>query len=198
MSLTEPELKALMLQALDGDAPAYRRLLSELRARLQTYFGRRLLGRPAEAEDLVQDALIAIHDKRATFDRAQPVTAWVYAIARYKLIDHYRRMGRRVFVPVDDEGLNLSVDDESAAVDARQDIERGMADLNPRARDLVRSVKLEDESIADVAARTGMSESAVKVAVHRAFQKLGARLRGDQIRGDRARDSHSPDEGGEA
>jgi RNA polymerase sigma-70 factor (ECF subfamily) len=179
VSLSEPELKALMLSALDGDAAAYRRLLIELRARLQTYFGRRLQGRPSETEDLVQDALIAIHDKRATFDRAQPVTAWVYAIARYKLIDHYRRMGRRVFVPVDDEGLNLSVADESAAVDARQDIERGMAELPERARDLVRSVKLEDESIADVAARTGMSESAVKVAVHRAFQKLGARIRGE-------------------
>lgn len=182
MSLNEPELKALMLQALDGDAPAYRRLLIELRARLQTYFARRLQGRPGDMEDLVQDALIAIHDKRATFDRAQPVTAWVYAIARYKLIDHYRRIGRRVFVPVDDEGLHLSVEDESAAVEARHDIARGMAGLPDRAQDLVRSVKLEDESIADVAARTGMSEGAVKVAVHRAFQKLGARLRGEASR----------------
>lgn len=179
VSLQEPELKALMLRALDGDAAAYRRLLIELRSRLQGYFGRRLLGRPAETEDLVQDTLIAIHAKRATFVRSQPVTAWVYAIARYKLIDHFRRTGRRVFVPVDDEGLGLSTPDGGAAADAKRDIDRGLAELPDRARDLVRSVKLEDEPIADVAARTGMSESAVKVAVHRGFLKLAARLRGE-------------------
>ena len=169
-----------MLRALDGDAPAYRRLLVELRERLQSYFARRLEGRPAETEDLVQDTLIAIHDRRATFDRSQMLSAWVFAIARYKLIDHYRRLGRRVFVPVDDEGLGLAAPDASAASDAKRDIDRGLAALPERARDLVRRVKLEDESIADVSARTGLSESAVKVAVHRGFLKLAARLRGGE------------------
>ena len=176
MSLSEAELKALMTLALDGDGAAYHRLLVGLRARLEAYFRRRLRDDPAQMEDLVQDTLIAIHAKRATFDRAQPVTSWVYAIARYKLIDHYRRAGRRRFTPIDDEP-DLYVEDESAAADARSDILRGLATLPAHTRDLVVSIKLNEESVADVAARTGMSPGAVKVAVHRGFQKLAARLR---------------------
>ena len=178
MSLSEPELKALMLQALAGDAVAYRRMLTALRERLQVYFGRRLRADPAQTEDLVQETLVAIHAKRATFDRAQPLTAWVYAIARYKLVDHYRRSGRRIFVPIEDETA-LSTPDESAAADARRDLTRGLADLPARTRDLVVSVKLNEEPVAEVARRTGMSESAVKVAVHRGFMKLAQRLRGE-------------------
>lgn len=177
MITSEPALKALMVAALDGDSSAYRRLLEALRPRLQTFYGRRLGRNPADQEDLVQETLIAIHTKRATFDRDQPLTAWVFAIARYKLIDHYRRQGRRVHVPVEDSD-ELFVQDESAAVDARRDIERGLAELPDRARELVRSVKLNEESIAEVAARTGMSETAVKVAVHRGFKRLTATLRG--------------------
>ena len=178
VNLSEPELKALMLEALDGDAAAYRNLLTGLRDRLDVYFRRRLRTDPAQADDLVQETLMAIHTKRATFDHGQPLTSWVYAIARYKLVDHYRRSGRRQFVPIEDE-LGLSVEDESAAADARRDISRGLAGLPEHTRDLVSSVKLHDEPIAEVALRTGMSQSAVKVAVHRGFHKLAARLRGD-------------------
>ena len=166
-----------MLSGLDSDAAAYRRLLAALQVRLASYFARRLGANPGDTEDLVQETLIAIHAKRSTFDRSQPLTAWAYAIARYKLIDHYRRSGRRVFTPIDDEAA-LSVDDDSAAADARRDIARGLASLPERTRDLVVSVKLKEESIADVASRTGMSQSAVKVAVHRGFRRLAARLRG--------------------
>jgi len=177
LSLTEPELKALMLRSLDGDAAAYRRLLAELRDRLALYFARRVPPDGALAEDLVQETLMAIHAKRATFDRTQLVTPWAYAIARYKLIDHLRRTGRGRFRPFehDDE---FAVDDESEAADARRDIEQGLAALPERGRELLIAVKLNQEPVADVARRAGMSESAVKVAVHRSFLRLAARLRG--------------------
>jgi RNA polymerase sigma-70 factor (ECF subfamily) len=179
VSLSEPELKVLMLRALDGDAAAYRRLLGSLQERLNVYFRRRLQTDLAQTDDLVQETLMAIHTKRATFDGDQLVTAWVYAIARYKLIDHYRRTGRAKFTPIDEE-YGLFVDDESAAVEARNDLARGLAHLPGKTRDLVVSVKLHDESIEDVAYRTGMSQSAVKVAVHRGFKKLASRLTGEK------------------
>jgi RNA polymerase sigma-70 factor, ECF subfamily len=179
VSPSEPELKALMLSALDGDARAYRRLLEALRAGLGSYFARRLRADPGQVEDLVQETLIAIHTKRATFDRGQLVSAWVFAIARYKLIDHYRRRGRREFVPLEDD-RGLFTPDESAAVEARWDVERGLASLPYPTRDLVSSVKLREEPVAEVAHRTGMSETAVKVAVHRGFHRLAARLRGEK------------------
>ncbi len=185
MTLAEPDLKRWLLAGLDGDAVAYRRLLEALRRGLTPFFRRRMGRDVGEVEDLVQETLIAVHAKRATFDRSQSVSAWVYAIARYKLIDHYRRSGRRVHVPLEEAG-ELWVADESAAVDARRDIERGLADLPERARDLVRSVKLQEVPVAEVAARTGMSEGAVKVAVHRGFVRLAARMRRDEpAEGDR-------------
>ena len=181
MSLSEPELKALMLASLDGDAAAYRRLLEALRTRLSGYFAQRLRSDPAHVEDLVQDTLVALHAKRATFDRAQPVTAWIYAIARYKLVDHHRRSGGRIFVPIETHDA-VDAGDEHAAADARRDLAYGLDGLSARARDLVVSVKLREEPVAEVALRTGMSQSAVKVAVHRAFLKLRGRL-------------HSPEDG---
>ena len=95
----EPRLKALMLLAQAGDGPAWREVLTELSARLTPYFVRRLgAGHASEAEDLVQETLLAIHKRRMTYDATQPFTAWTYAIARYKLIDVWRRRGHLVKV----------------------------------------------------------------------------------------------------
>lgn len=176
MQTGEPELKGLMLAALDGDALAYRALLGDLRLRLSAYLGRRLRQAPDDVEDLVQDTLIAIHDRRATWDRTQPLLPWVYAIARYRLIDHYRRQGRRVHVPLDDAAQELRVEDESAAVDARRDVETALAQLPERTQLLIRRLKLEARSVADTARQLDMSEGAVKVALHRGLKAMAARL----------------------
>jgi len=178
VSLTEPELKVLMLRSRAGDAAAYRQLLAGLSYRLGVYFGRRLRSDPTLAEDLVQDTLLRVHAKRATFQVDQSVTAWTYAIARYRLIDHLRRTGRGRFIALDDSD-ELAAEDESTAIEARLDVARGLAGLPERTRDLVVRVKLRGEPIADVARRAGSSEIAVRVAVHRGFMKLAARLRAE-------------------
>src|SRR5580692_360554 len=94
VSTSELELRALMISGLDGDAAAHRTLLENLSSRLRGYFKGQLsrIGRgPVEAEDLVQEALMAIHTRRHTYDPAQLFTPWVYAIARYKFVDYLRR-----------------------------------------------------------------------------------------------------------
>lgn len=95
--------------------------------------------------------------------------------ARYKLIDEFRRERRRASVPLEDAG-ELFAADESEALAARRDVEKLLDRLPQAKRDLVRAVKLDGVSIADVAARTGMSETAVKVGVHRAVKSLGDEL----------------------
>jgi len=167
-----------MIQGLDGDAVAYRALLDELGRLLGAYFARRLGGGPGDAEDLVQEVLIAVHTRRATYDRARPFTAWAHTIARYKLIDYYRR--RRVHAALPIEAADaLFAPDRSEAATAPADVERLMADLPEKQRQAIRHVKLEELSVAETAARTGMSESAVKVSVHRGLKALAARIRGD-------------------
>ncbi|HJW42581.1 MAG TPA: sigma-70 family RNA polymerase sigma factor [Rhizomicrobium sp.] len=173
----EAELKALMLRALGGDSAAYRTLLQRLQSHLRAYYARRI-GRAAEAEDLLQETLIAMHTRRETYDPTRLFTAWVYAIARYKLIDHFRRTKRRAEDPLDDTDTLFSASD-AQAVEAMLDVTRLLSRLPERTQKLIRDVKIEGLSTAEAAARHAMSESAVKVSVHRGLKALGAKV-GDE------------------
>ncbi len=173
MIAQEAQYRAWMLASLAGDEAAYRMLLQGLTRHLRSYYARRLDS--AAAEDAVQETLIAIHTRRATYDPAQPFTAWVYAIARYKLIDEYRRLKRRAAMPLDEAG-DLFGHDEAEEAIARRDVTKLLARLPPARAALVRDIKLDGASVAEVAEKTGMSESAVKVAVHRAVKSLGEGL----------------------
>jgi RNA polymerase sigma-70 factor, ECF subfamily len=166
----EPQYRDWMIAGLAGDAVAYRKLLAALTTHLRAYYVRRV--GPATAEDLVQETLIGIHSRRATYDPAQPFTAWVYGIARYKLIDEFRRVKRRATVPLD-EAPDLFAHDEAEASAARRDVQKLLNRLPETKRRLVQEIKLDGMSVSDVAARTGMSETAVKVSVHRAIKALG-------------------------
>jgi len=175
-SAAETRLKALMLAALAGDATAYRALLSDLSAHLRAYYARRLAER-ADAEDLVQETLIAIHTRRASYDPAQPFTAWLHAIARYKLIDHYRRAKLRRTLPLDEAGA-LFGQSEHEAADAARDLAKLLDTLPQTRRALIRHVRIEGLSTEETAARTGLSPSAVKVGVHRGLKALSALVKG--------------------
>ncbi len=171
----EPELRALMLSGLDGDAAAHKALLSKLSIHLRAYFKRQLarIGKgPTDAEDLLQETLIALHTRRHTYDRSQLLTPWVYAIARYRLVDYLRRAkGAFEDVPVE-EAPDLFADDDATAVDSRLDLHKLMARLAPKTRRAIEMVKLDGLSVSEAAARSGMSESAVKVSVHRGLRAL--------------------------
>jgi RNA polymerase sigma-70 factor (ECF subfamily) len=176
VSDVEPRLKALMLLSLAGDAAAETALLKTLAIALRRYFARRLGDGAAEVEDLVQETLIAVHTKRHTYDVRQPLTPWVYAIARYRLVDHFRRGRSRREAPLDDAGELVGPSDFEAA-EAKADLARLLAALPERQRRLVTDVKLTGRSIDEVAAVAGMSGTAVKVAVHRAVASLAKRIR---------------------
>jgi RNA polymerase sigma-70 factor (ECF subfamily) len=74
----------------------------KLSVRLRAYYRNRLGAGCSDAEDLVQETLIAIHARRATFDRARLFTPWAYAMARSKLVDYLRRSRVRAAVSMDD------------------------------------------------------------------------------------------------
>src|SRR3954465_4526330 len=99
------EWTGLMQSAHAGDSVAYQRLLVAVAPVLRANARRALLraGQPADqAEDIVQDILLAVHLKRHTWDVRAPFAPWLFAIARNKLIDNLRRRGRRVFVDIDE------------------------------------------------------------------------------------------------
>ena len=163
-----------MVRSLSGDGAAYAQLLHKLQGHLRAYYMRRL-GRAADAEDLLQETLIAMHTRRATYDPSRPFTAWVHAIARYKLIDHFRRTKRQAEDPLDDPDTLFSSEDANAA-EAQNDVDRLLAGLPERTRRLIRDTKIEGLSTAEAAARHGISESAVKVGVHRGLKNLATKV----------------------
>src|SRR5882762_7423250 len=179
MEANEERLRGLLVRGLGGDSLAYHAFLKALSAHLRAFLRRRLVQLPDDVEDLVQESLLAVHNQRHTYDAGQPLTAWVHAIARYKLVDFLRRRGSRDALTdtLEDEGEILRFADYEA-VDARRDIGRLLAELPDRHRLPIVHVKLEGLSVAEAARLTGMSESAVKVGVHRGLKALAAKLRG--------------------
>jgi RNA polymerase sigma-70 factor (ECF subfamily) len=171
----EERLRALLLQGLGGDGAAYHAFLKDMSTHLRGYFRRRLTSLPEEAEDLLQETLLALHNQRHTYDAAQPLTAWVHAIARYKLIDMLRRRSGReqLHEPLDEESALFATSDLDAA-DARRDLALCLEQLPRQQRLPIVHMKLQGLSVAESAALTGMSESAIKVGVHRGLKALAA------------------------
>jgi len=176
----ETELKALMMRGLAGDEVAHRQFLKAVSGNLRAFYRARMRSNPDDAEDLVQETLIALHTKRDTYDSSYPVTAWIYAIARYRLIDHWRRGKRRgEQIPLEN-APDLFTAAEDEASDARSDVMRLLEQLPPKQRDSIRLIKLEGVSVRDAAARTGWSESDLKVSAHRGLKTL-MRLMAEQM-----------------
>jgi RNA polymerase sigma-70 factor, ECF subfamily len=175
MTANEQRLRQLLLQGLAGEAQAYHAFLKDLGAHVRAFLRRRLASLPDEIEDLVQDTLLAVHNQRHTYRADQPVTAWVHAIARYKLIDLLRSRSVREALhdPIDDDMALFAASDTDAA-DARRDVAQLLDQLPDNQRLPIVHTKLEGLSVAEAARATGMSESAIKVGVHRGLKALAA------------------------
>jgi RNA polymerase sigma-70 factor (ECF subfamily) len=175
----EEKWATMMRAALAGDESVYRRLLEEIgravRPMARGAFSRARVG-DADVEDVVQETLMAIHLKRQTWDGGLRLAPWVNAIARHKIIDAMRRRGVRRFEPIEDfEGVLAAPEAEDPHT--RGDVERMMAQLAPRARDIVKSISLDGQSITATAERLAMTEVAVRVALHRALKSLAVAWR---------------------
>ena len=175
----EEKWAGMMRAALAGNEGVYRRLLDEI-GRAVRSMARGALSRArvgdADVEDVVQETLLAIHLKRQTWDGGQKLAPWVNAIARHKIIDSMRRRGVRRFEPIEDFEAVLAAP-ETEDPHTRSDVERLMEPLTPRARDIVKSISLEGQSITETANRLQMTEVAVRVALHRALKSLATAWR---------------------
>lgn len=170
-----------MRDALKGDTQAYNRFLTAVTPHLRAMARQRCdqLGAPAsEAEDVVQEVLLAVHLKRGTWDTTRPIGPWLSIIVRNKLIDSLRRRGRRVNVPIEDVIDTLEAEQPGDDFD-RQDVEHLLRKLRDPQQDIVRSISLQGKSIQETAVRLNMNEGAVRVALHRALKSLAAFYRSE-------------------
>lgn len=174
----EAELRALLLKGLAGDEAAHRAFLTEAAALLRAFFRNRLRRRPEDAEDLVQETLVALHTRRESYDPSYPLTAWMYAIARYRLIDFLRRAKKRDHASLD--GVEIGeTDPDYEASDAKRDVAALLGQLPEKQRTAIQLVKLEEKSVRDAATETGLSESDIKISIHRGLKTLMRLMAGE-------------------
>ena len=179
LNVREARLKGLLVRGLAGDSSAYHHFLEEMSAHLRAFLRKRLARCPEELEDLVQESLLALHNQRHTYDSAQPLTAWVHAIAKYKLVDLLRRRaGRDALTDSLDDALDLLFFSDTEAAEARRDLALLLKGLPDRQRLPIELTKLEGLSVTEASHATGMSESAIKVGVHRGLKALARMVRG--------------------
>ena len=169
MRADEPTLARLMTLSQGGDRQAYAALLESCQRWLRAYYSRRIA--PAQLDDLVQETLVALHTKRASWDSARPFLPWLAAIARYRWVDHLRRLYRADEHELHEELIGT---DEEPGIAARISLDRLLGLLPPAQERAIALVKIEGLSIAEASAATGQSESLVKVNIHRGLKKLAA------------------------
>lgn len=162
-----------MIAAQGGDRDSYRLLLDELQLWLRRYYRRRLP--PDAVDDAVQEALIAVHTKRHTWDPARPFAPWLAGIARYKWIDRLRNL---TATRTEELPETLSVGDHGDDVLSATVLAQLLSTLKPAQAEVIRLVKLDGLSIEEAAALTGQSESLVKVNIHRGLARLSRTVEG--------------------
>lgn len=176
----EEQLRGLLLLALGGDNAAYAAFLSRSSGHLRAYFRRRLAAFPDDVEDLVQETLLALHNQRHTYRSSERLTPWLYAIARYKLVDSLRAHSprRAVEQTLDEEASDDAfLEQDTRASEARRDLLKLLDTLPDRFRLPIVHVKIEGCSVAEAASRLNMSDSAVKIGIHRGLKVLARRVR---------------------
>ena len=178
MRVSEEELRRLMIGGLGGEAGDYAQLLRLLVPVLRNFYRSRATGASDVCDDLIQETLIALHFRRSTYDRDRPFTAWLFAIARYKMIDHLRRTKQER--PIEEVEAILLIEGFEDAVGARLDLERLLEPLSPKQAAMIRAVRLEGMAVSEAAAVHGIGESDVKISVHRGLKAVMSRIQGNR------------------
>ncbi len=165
-----------LMQAQEGNEAAYRALLAELARAIRGY----VIGRfgPLDSlDDCVQESLLALHEARHSYDGKRPFKPWLFAIVRNRTIDQLRRSTRH------ESGRDELDPELPAGADAAAPIDTGklLAALSQTLRETLVLTKIMGYSTRECADRQGVSESVVKVRVHRGLNKLRALCEGEEV-----------------
>jgi RNA polymerase sigma-70 factor (ECF subfamily) len=176
------DLEMLMARYQRGDFTAATTLIDRLSPQLHRYFVVHFASR-GDADDLLQETWLRIHEVRRTYRAGEPVLPWLYAIARHIRVDHYRRTRRTA----SREGRLEEMPRVAAPGPAGgADLEELLAPLPESQREVIEMLKVAGMSLEEVARATSSSVGSVKQKAHRAYESLRERLSGAAPRKGRA------------
>ena len=170
-----------MQAAQGGDEEAYRALLEDLLPFIRRQVRARISA-AADAEDVVQNALIAIHRGRHTYRSERPFGPWMRTVVRHCVIDWFRERGRRTsreFSVENPELLAEPVDAQEPGSEALSaPLVAALQALPAKQREAVELIHVYGLSVAEASVRAGVTPGALKVRAHRGYRALRARLEG--------------------
>jgi len=172
----ETQLKNWFIASLSGGERSYSQFLINLTPYLRGFFRKRMQSCPDHVEDLVQETLIAIHTKKHTYDTSLPISAWIHAIAKYKYVDFLRAQHYDSTHENLDEAADLFASCDTAAQESRRDIQKLLDGLPTSFSIPIQLTKIEGYSVQEASKISGMSESVIKIGVHRGLKKLSLAL----------------------
>ena len=181
--LDDATLSDLMRAGLAGNKDAYRSVFHSIVPVLMHMIARMAPALPPDQrEDIVQDILTSVHSKSHTWQQTRPILPWIHAIARYRLIDHFRKQkrGAEYIVEIDSDRLEQIADTPLYEPHQKLDLERGVARLEGQAELVVRSIALDGKDIRQTSLETGISENAVRIVYHRGLKQLRALFKSDR------------------
>ncbi|MDY0884473.1 sigma-70 family RNA polymerase sigma factor [Dongia soli] len=156
----------LLVSGGDANPSIYAKLLKDIRAWLRRFYASRL---PLDhIEDAVQETLIAMHERRYSYDAGRPFRPWLIGIASHKRLDHLRASARRAEVEL---SVDIEDDRNEEAMTSRIALSQLLTTLNPAQREVIHLVKIEGFTIEEASMKTGQSISLVKVNIHRGLAK---------------------------
>ena len=170
-------LQQLVAETRQGQAASYKKLLETLAPMIRRNASILLAryGQIAVMEDVTQEVLITIHLKLHTYDDDLSFIAWLRAVTRHKVIDALRR-NKMPISSIDEAGFAEPADPEDFAEtqSVRRDLQQLLAQLRPPAGEIIHALKVEGMTVQELATRYNLTESNIKVIVHRGLQKLSA------------------------
>jgi RNA polymerase sigma-70 factor (ECF subfamily) len=169
MRIDDTSIATLMARSQLGDSDAHEAVLRFCLHWLTRYFSGKI--HADQVQDLVQETLISVHTKCASYDVSRPFLPWLAAIARYRWIDRLRKVYRSEYAGLDAEPEAIDPEDGIAASIS---IERILQLLPQKQQTSITLVKLQGYSISEASSITGMSESNIKMNIMRGIRKLSA------------------------
>lgn len=168
----DDQWEILLARANDGDGAAFGRFLHAVTPSLRRVIRNRGGALPSDQhEDILQDVLLAIHLKRQTWRKGEPVRPWLYAVARYKVVDAFRKRGAAINLPIEDFA-DILPDETVTEPLVSRDTDLMLAQIDSRSAKLVRAVALDGKSAEEAGETLGLSAGAARVALHRALRRL--------------------------
>ncbi len=168
-------LEALMIGYQQGDRNAASTLVRRASPQLHRFFLARISAR-SHADDLLQETWLRVHEARHTYRPGEPLLPWLYAIARYTQVDHYRRTRRTELREQSADPLPEAPGPQPQRGGGLPDLDTLLAVLPASQREVVAMLKLSEMSLEEVARATSSSVGSVKQKAHRAYGKLRERL----------------------